>query len=167
MDQPCCKVGAIALILAQLAWAVSSLHERAQPEDGADMTGHRTLAFGMICISLALAGASVRAPSLTMPAATVCLLTTATTAWYASRLNPGSAVSTAGYGASLFSTAASLLLLTADVMSSGASDPHGAAELVVLAPVDIPLMDAPPAGAPPIEFYGWEYVDADEDALLY
>jgi hypothetical protein len=154
MDHPCCRVGAIALVLAQMAWAVTSLHETAQP-DGEDMTGHRVLAFGAIGLAAVLSGASIRAPSLTMPAATVCLMTTATTGWYASKLNPGSAVSTAGYGASLFSTAACLLLLTADMAGEPPPPPAG---VLVVAPMDVP--------APPMEFSGWGFVDDDDDALF-
>lgn len=157
MDQPSCyTVGAISFVLAQLAWAISSLHEQAQPR-GVDMTGHRTLAFGMIGIALVLTGASARAPSLAMPAATVCLLTTATTAWYASQLNPRSAISKTGYGASLFSTAACLLLLTADM--SGHQESHAdPPDLVIVAPVDLSPVDMTP-----IEYQGWDYVDEDDD----
>ena len=134
----CYKVGAAAFVLAQLAWAVSSLHEAAQPEGSADMAGHRTLAFGTIGLAAALSGASLSRPSLAMPAATVCLLSTATTAWYASKLNPRSAISRTGYGAALFSTAASLLLLTADLSGRAEGACRGEEGLVIVARADAP-----------------------------
>mgnify|MGYP006889508457 CR=1 FL=1 len=99
----------MALNLAQLAWLVASLHEGASPPG--DVSASRALAYGTVGVAVTLTLASCRSERFALPAATVSLISTATTAWYAGRLRPGAAITRAGYGAALFSTAAALLLL--------------------------------------------------------
>lgn len=155
----CCRVGALTLLLAQLAWAVSSLHESASPEPPRDVSGQRALALGTLALSIGLAAGSTRRDSLTMPAATVSMISTATTGWYASSLRPESVAARTGYGAALFSTASALLLLVAD-MDVRTDSGQGGPDLIVLAPLD------PPTAEPEVlELGEWRYVDADEDAL--
>lgn len=153
----CYRVGAMTLLLAQLAWTVSSFHESAKPDPPRDINGQRALAIGTLGLAIALAAGSVRHDSLTMPAATVSLISTATTGWYASALNSESIVARTGYGAALFSTASALLLLVADM--DVRSNEHGP-DIVVFAPLD-------PMAAQPelVELGEWEYVDDDEEAL--
>lgn len=149
----CCRVGSLALLLAQLAWAVSAFHESTKPDPPRSIEGQRALAVGTLGLAIALAAGSTRYPSLTMPAATASLISTATTGWYASSLNRDSVVARTGYGAALFSTAASLLLLVADMDGQhAATQPN----VVVLAPLD------PPYAEPDVVELGqWEYVDVD------
>ena len=153
----CYRVGAITLLLAQLAWTVSSLHASTRPDPPRDVTGQRALAIGTLALAIFLSSGSVRYGALTMPAATVALISTATTGWYASSLNSDSVVARTGYGAALLSTAAGLLLMVAD-MDVGSEGP----DVIVLAPLA-------PASAEPevVELGEWEYVDDDDEALLY
>lgn len=110
----CCRVGAAALLLAQTAWLLTSL--RAPPAgDDEDLTGRKALAVGTVLLAVSLTLGSVRLKSLTVPAATVSLIGTFTTWWYASGLRQSSALSRSGYGASLFSASAALLLLASDM----------------------------------------------------
>lgn len=88
---------------------------RAPAKDEEDLTGRKTLALGTLLLAVALTIASVRFGSLTVPAATVSLIGTSTTWWYTAGLQPNSALARSGYGASLFSAAAALLMLAADV----------------------------------------------------
>eukprot|EP00873_Tetraselmis_striata_P033798 jgi/Tetstr1/454062/TSEL_040981.t1 len=195
MSHTCYHVGAIALLLSQLAWAIASLHPSASPAACGDIAGRRALAIGTLILAIALAATSLRHEGATVPAATVSLISTATTAWYASSLRPGSSVARAGHGAALFSTAAALLLLAADM--AAASEPRGAlagpdpggledaflrateprAVLVGLDPGGredaframepgvVFVAAHPPDTFPPVEIGEWEYEDNEEDVF--
>lgn len=160
----CYKVGAVTLILAQLAWTVSSLHHSAVPESESDakvaLTGKRTLAFGTNALALILSLASTRNQSLTVPAATVSLIATVTTWWYATALSSESVIARTGYGAALFSTAAALLMLASDMEETEGSE--SGLEVIVVAPVEIP-----DPHMQKLQLKNWEYVDSDADALYY
>lgn len=106
------RAAALLLMTAQMTWVAMAANK---DNRGYDNSGPLYLSIGTIGLGIALAAGSVRYDSLTIPAATVCLLSTAATAVYASTLDPQWRSSRAGYIASIFSMAACLFLIAADI----------------------------------------------------
>lgn len=114
-------VGAITVLLAQLAWLASSLHDSAQTAD--PNLAARYSAFGVNVIAIALSlGAIYGSTGFAIAAAAASIVSTGVCAWYASTLKKSSVLAKSGYGAALFSTVAAVLLLSIGLDDTGYSN---------------------------------------------
>jgi hypothetical protein len=114
------SVGAITVLLAQLAWLASSLHESARAAE-ANLAA-RYSAFGVNVLAIALSlGALYESTGFVIAAAAASIVSTGVSAWYASTLKKSSVLAKSGYGAALFSTVAAVLLLSIGLDNSHAA----------------------------------------------
>lgn len=111
-------VGAITVLLAQLAWLASSLHKSAQKDD--PNLAARYSAFGINVAAIALVIGAFNSSGFAIGAASASIVSTGVCAWYASTLKKSSVLAKSGYGAALFSTVAAVLLLSIGLDSNAA-----------------------------------------------
>lgn len=124
------------LVSAQMAWAAVAASRDTRRDARSD--GPMYLALATMSLAIALTAGSAWAPALTVPAATVCLLSTFATAVYASTLDGQTWLSRAGYSVSLFSMAACLILLAADIgeRACAAETERDEADVYLVVPAD-------------------------------
>lgn len=106
---------ALAAVIAQLVWISASLHGSAI--DDGDTERDKYAMFGAFAVNIAAAALTLWAlmsssSPVAIAAAVLSVVSTATTAWYASTLYQPSALAKTGYFAAILSTIAAVLVLS-------------------------------------------------------
>ncbi|AUF82618.1 hypothetical protein TetV_536 [Tetraselmis virus 1] len=117
----------VLLILAQSGWIISSFHSSAIPLNGltSELKTYKYIALGMNVVTMILALRSISNSSSQLDnyVAGAALISTGTTAAYASKLRQSSVIAKMGYGAALFTLSSALAIISLSYIRTRVSLP--------------------------------------------